>query len=56
MALGCLIAFYAWNLLTSGRLPRGPFFFLVAAPALLFFVAGFVSQRHHERRITHRVS
>src|SRR5208337_634293 len=44
-ALGCLIAFYVWNLLRSGHLPRGPFFFLMAAPGLLFLIAGFLSHR-----------
>lgn len=52
LALGCLVAFYAWNLFRSGHLPRGPFFFLVAAPGLLFFVLGFLS--HHHRPIAHR--
>ncbi len=46
LALGSLIAFYVWNLLRSGHWPRGPFFFLVAAPGLLFLLAGFLSHRH----------
>jgi len=45
LALLCLIAFYAWNLLRSGHLPRGPFFILIAAPALLFLIAAFLSRR-----------
>ena len=45
VALGCLIAFYVWNLLRSGHLPRGPFFFLMAAPGLLFLIDGFLSDR-----------
>jgi len=45
LALGCLIAFYVWNLLRSGHLPQGPFFFLMAAPGLLFLIAGFLSRR-----------
>jgi len=45
LALGCLIAFYVWNLAHSGHLPRGPFFFLVAAPGLLFLVAGLLARR-----------
>ena len=44
-ALGCLIAFYVWNLFRSGHLPQGPFFFLMAAPGLLFLIAGFLSRR-----------
>jgi hypothetical protein len=45
LALGCLIAFYVWSLLRSGHLPRGPFFFLMAAPGLLFLIAGFLAHR-----------
>jgi hypothetical protein len=44
LALGCLIAFYLWNLHRSGHLP-GPFFFLMAVPGLLFLIAGFLSHR-----------
>jgi hypothetical protein len=46
LALGCLIAFYVWNLLRSGHWPRGPYGFLVAAPGLLFLMAGFLSHRN----------
>ena len=45
LALVCLIVFYVWNLLRSGHLARGPFFFLVAAPGLLFLLAGLLSHR-----------
>ena len=45
LALGCLIAFYVWNLLRSGHLPRGPFFSLIAAPGLFFLMAGLLSHR-----------
>ena len=45
LALGCLVAFYVWNLFHSGHLPRGPFFFLIAAPGLFFLFAGFLSHR-----------
>ena len=38
VALGCLLAFYLWNVFRSGHLPRGPFFFLIAAPAVLFLI------------------
>jgi hypothetical protein len=44
-ALECLVAFYLWNLLRSGHLPRGPFFFLLAAPGLLFLIAASLSHR-----------
>jgi hypothetical protein len=49
LTLGCLAAFYGWDLLRSGRLPRGPFFFLLAAPGLLFLLAGFLSNRRASR-------
>jgi hypothetical protein len=45
LALGCVMAFYVWNLLHSGHLPQGPFFLLIAAPGLLFLFAGFLSHR-----------
>lgn len=44
-ALGCLAAFYVWDLVHSGQLPRGPFFVLSAAPGILFLVAGMLSHR-----------
>ena len=50
LALGCLIAFYVWNLLRSGHLPHGPFFLLMAAPGLLFLIAGLLSQRSAVRQ------
>jgi hypothetical protein len=46
LAIGCLIAFYAWEWLLCGVWPRGPFFFLVAAPGLLFLTASFLSPPH----------
>ena len=45
LATGSLIGFYAWDRHFSGVWPRGPFFFLVAAPGLLFLIAGLLSQR-----------
>lgn len=45
LAIACLIAFYIWNLLRSGHLPPGPFFILIAAPALVFLLAGALSRR-----------
>ena len=50
-ALGCFFAFYVWNLFRSGRLPRGPFFFLVAAPGLLFLVVGLLSHRNSTNKL-----
>ena len=49
LTLGFLIAFYIWNLLRSGHWPHGPYFFLVAAPGILFLTAGFLSHRRADR-------
>ncbi len=45
LALGSVIAFYLWNFVRAGHLPRSPFFFLMAAPGLLFLIAASLSQR-----------
>jgi len=45
LSLLCLLAFYVWNLLRSGHLPGGPFFFLVAAPSLPFMLSGILFHR-----------
>ncbi|MGA9527539.1 MAG: hypothetical protein WBS24_05440 [Terriglobales bacterium] len=50
LALACLIAFYVWNLFRSGHWPHGPYFFLIAAPGLIFIFAGFLSHRPAARR------
>jgi len=50
LALGCLLAFCAWDVLRSEHLPGGPFFFLVAAPALLFLAVGLLSHHGPARR------
>jgi len=34
-----LPAFYAWSYLRDGRIPRGPWFLVTAAPGLLFLLA-----------------
>ena len=49
LALGCLISFYGWNLLGSGRFQGGPFFFSMAVPSLLFFLAGLLYRRGSAR-------
>jgi hypothetical protein len=49
LALGCLIFFYGWNLLRSGHLPEGPFFFVMAVPSLLFLLAGLLCHRGSPR-------
>ncbi|HVM94624.1 MAG TPA: hypothetical protein VMT67_17510 [Terriglobales bacterium] len=45
IALFCLASFYFWTFLRSGHLPHGPFFFLIAAPALVFLLAAILSAR-----------
>jgi hypothetical protein len=46
LAIGCLIAFYLWLLIIDGKLPRGPYFLLVAAPGILFMIHRFLSRGH----------
>ena len=36
IAIGCVAAFYLILFLFDGRFPRGPYFFLLASPGLLF--------------------
>ncbi len=38
LAAGSVIAFYGWNFMISGDWPRGPYFLLLALPALLFLI------------------
>lgn len=40
LTIGGLIAFYLLDYLFSGTFPRGPFFFIFAAPSLLFLYCG----------------
>jgi hypothetical protein len=47
ITLTCLAAFYLQYLLGSGQLPHGPWFAVVAAPGLLFLIAG----PRHERSV-----
>lgn len=51
IAIACLAGFYAWNLLHSGFLPRGPFFLLFTAPAFLFLAAGLLSRHETAQHI-----
>ena len=50
LTLGSLIAFYVWNLLERGRLPSGPYLFLVAAPGILFLLSSLLSRPSQEMR------
>lgn len=45
VTLSSLGAFYIWNFLQSGRLAGGPFFFLAAAPGLLFLICCMLERR-----------
>ena len=45
VSVACTVAFYIWNLVRSGYLPRGPFFCLLAAPSLLFITAALLFRR-----------
>ena len=38
-------SFYLLNVLFTGAFPRGPFFFILAAPSLLFLYVGLVRRR-----------
>lgn len=50
LALGSLGAFYVWNLLERGKFPSGPYFFLIAAPGVLFLLSSFLARpRQHMR-------
>ncbi len=40
IAVGSLVVFYLTLYLFDGRLPRGPYFLLVAAPGVLFLLLG----------------
>jgi len=48
VALLCLAAFYFWTFLRSGHFPPGPFFFLIAAPAVVFLLAALLSSRQRD--------
>ena len=48
ISVGSLVAFYAWLGLMDGRLPRGPYFALVAAPGFLFLLLWAISRRHEK--------
>lgn len=38
IAVGSVLAFYLWSGIVQGALPRGPYFLLLALPALLFLI------------------
>lgn len=48
-ALGCLAGFYLYNLLLAGRLPTGPWFAVMAVPAVLWLWLSFMPERRARR-------
>ena len=48
VCVGSLVAFYGWQMLTSGGLPRGPYFIAFALPGFLFLLHGLLSRRSDE--------
>jgi hypothetical protein len=43
IAVFSLLGFYAWHFAVSGHLAAGPWFALIAAPGLLFLIAGLLA-------------
>lgn len=50
VAIGSLIAFYVWHFVERGTFPRGPYFFLVAAPGILFLLSSLLSRPTQQMR------
>ena len=44
LSISCLVTFYVIQTFVSGRIPGGPYFFLIAAPAFLFLISWIVSK------------
>jgi hypothetical protein len=40
ITIGSVASFYLWHVAQAGTLPRGPYFALLAAPAVLFLISG----------------
>jgi hypothetical protein len=51
IAVLSLAGFYAWHFVVSGKLPGGPWFALIAAPGLLFLLAGLLSRSTVQSRL-----
>jgi hypothetical protein len=43
IAVLSLLGFYIWHFIVAGRIAEGPWFVIVAAPGLLFLIAGIFS-------------
>ena len=52
VCVGSLLAFYVWQLLVAGGLPRGPYFLAFTLPGFLFLLYGLLSRRSHNLRLT----
>jgi len=44
ITVGSFVSFYLMELIIKGRLPRGPYFALIAVPGLLFLICQFLSR------------
>jgi hypothetical protein len=49
LTLVCLAGFYLWNYAVTGRILRGPYFALYAAPGVLFLLADWMNGRAARR-------
>lgn len=45
ISITCLATFYMIQTFVSGRIPGGPYFLLFSAPAFLFLISRFVSEK-----------
>ena len=50
ITVGSVLAFYAWLGIMDGRLPRGPYFALVAAPGFLFLLLWAITLAREKKR------
>jgi len=51
VTLACLLGFYAMNFAVSGKLPRGPWFAILAAPGALFLLSSLLAGRRSKATI-----
>ena len=52
--IGSVAAFYAWHVAHAGNLPRGPYFLLLTAPAVLFLISGLLDDPSSRRNMENR--
>ena len=53
VAAGSVVAFYGWNFFVNGNWPVGPFFVLLALPAILFIVLAWWQKHEPPQRMRH---